>query len=92
MENVIKELKERLAILNILANQRGFSKKKKESKKLIPEYENAISILERSMEATNGVLNDRPNNIPICPKCENPYPHSHTDGSYSCEECGNKWA
>lgn len=28
----------------------------------------------------------------ICPKCENPYPHSHTDGSYSCEDCGYKWA
>jgi hypothetical protein len=28
----------------------------------------------------------------ICPECENPYPHSHTDGSYSCEDCGHKWA
>ena len=27
----------------------------------------------------------------ICPKCENPYPHSHTNGTYSCEECGYKW-
>ena len=28
----------------------------------------------------------------ICPECENQYPHSHTDGSYSCEDCGHKWA
>ena len=28
----------------------------------------------------------------ICPECENPYPHSRTDGSYSCEDCGHKWA
>jgi hypothetical protein len=28
----------------------------------------------------------------ICPECENPYPHLHTDGSYSCEDCGHKWA
>jgi len=27
-----------------------------------------------------------------CPECENPYPHGHVDGSYSCEDCGNKWA
>ena len=27
----------------------------------------------------------------ICPECENQYPHSHTDGSYSCEDCGHKW-
>lgn len=28
----------------------------------------------------------------ICPQCENPYPHTHTDGSHSCEECGRSWA
>lgn len=28
----------------------------------------------------------------VCPECENPYPHSHTNGSYSCEDCGHKWA
>lgn len=28
----------------------------------------------------------------ICPECENQYPHSHADGSYSCEECGHTWA
>lgn len=28
----------------------------------------------------------------ICHECENHYPHSHTDGSYSCEDCGHKWA
>lgn len=27
----------------------------------------------------------------ICPKCENPYPHSHSDGHNSCEECGHKF-
>jgi ribosomal protein L37AE/L43A len=29
--------------------------------------------------------------MPCCPNCENPYPHNHTDGSFSCEECGNEW-
>lgn len=28
---------------------------------------------------------------PICPQCENPYPHSHKGGGYSCEECGHEW-
>lgn len=28
---------------------------------------------------------------PICPQCENPYPHSHRGGGYSCEECGHEW-
>lgn len=27
----------------------------------------------------------------ICPECLNPFPHGHTDGSKSCEECGHKW-
>jgi len=27
----------------------------------------------------------------ICPKCENPYPHSHKDGGFSCEECNHVW-
>lgn len=27
----------------------------------------------------------------ICTECENPYPHSCTDGSYICEDCGHKW-
>lgn len=34
----------------------------------------------------NGVLGSQP-----CPNCENPYPHSHKGGGYSCEECGHEW-
>lgn len=30
-------------------------------------------------------------NASACPKCENPFPHKHTDGSYSCEECNHTW-
>lgn len=26
-----------------------------------------------------------------CPKCENPYPHSHINGKLTCEECGHEW-
>lgn len=28
---------------------------------------------------------------PICPHCDNPYPHLYTDGHYGCEECGHSW-
>lgn len=28
----------------------------------------------------------------VCPVCENPCPHSHTDGAHSCEDCGHTWA
>jgi len=41
------------------------------------------------------IKTDRPKELalhkPLCQNCQNPYPHSHTDGSYSCEECGHKW-
>ena len=28
----------------------------------------------------------------ICPNCENPYPHTKTDGTHYCEECWMSWA
>jgi len=49
MQTVIKELKQRLTWLTIVAGQRRSSPKKKEAKKLIPEYQKAINILEGSL-------------------------------------------
>lgn len=48
----------------------------------------AKSYVENQPKASGDQVNNQP---PICPECKNPYPHSHRDGSYSCEECGHKW-
>lgn len=30
-------------------------------------------------------------NTPVCPECENPYPHTIKSGGHYCEECGTTW-
>jgi hypothetical protein len=46
METPIEILKNRLFTLRTLATSKGFLKNKKHATKMIPEFENAIKILE----------------------------------------------
>jgi protein-arginine kinase activator protein McsA len=47
-------------------------------------------IKHSALEALANSSNDIQNVI-VCPKCDNPYPHRHRDNRMSCEECGNVW-
>ena len=46
METPIELLKKELSVRLFIANRKGFSHKKNQSKKLIPLYEKAIEVLE----------------------------------------------
>jgi ribosomal protein L37AE/L43A len=51
---------------------------------MLSEHERRIQELEKQVRYQD-------EHREVCPNCENEYPHKHTDGHYSCEECGNEW-
>lgn len=93
METPIQILQLRLYTLELLANQRGFSKKKKEAKALIPAFEAAINILEEHAKPS---VNQRHINC----RCKMPMWQIHAESTkqfeesqpvhFLCDICG-KW-
>lgn len=49
METPLELLKKRLSYLEILANQRGFYRTKKDAAKIIPLYRKAIQLIEAEL-------------------------------------------